>query len=65
LAFRFVSIVDIFVATLVVPYNKLLDAAILGAVIVVPVPVYKIKMGLCTPMSRVEEGQGVLAPYAL
>jgi hypothetical protein len=37
LAFRFVSIVDIFVATLVVPYNKLLDAAILGAVIVVPV----------------------------
>ena len=35
--FKLVSILDIFVATLVVPYNKLLDAVIVGAVIVVPV----------------------------
>ena len=34
--FNEVSIPDIFVATLVVPYNKLLDAVIVGAVIVVP-----------------------------
>jgi len=35
--FKLVSILDIFVPTLVVPYNKLLDAVIVGAVIVVPV----------------------------
>ena len=35
--FKLVSIPDIFVPTLVVPYNKLLDAVIVGAVIVVPV----------------------------
>ena len=33
--FKLVSIVAIFVPTLVVPYNKLLDAVIVGAVIVV------------------------------
>ena len=37
--FKLVSILDIFVPTLVLvdPYNKLLDAVIVGAVIVVPV----------------------------
>ena len=31
------SIIVIFVATLVVPYSKLLDAVIVGAVMVVPI----------------------------
>ena len=35
--FKLVSIFDIFVPTLVLPYNKLLDAVIVGAVIVVVV----------------------------
>jgi hypothetical protein len=35
--FKLVSILDIFVPTLALPYNKLLDAIIVGAVMVVPV----------------------------
>ena len=37
LPFIFVSIVSIFVPTLVDPYNKLVEAVIVGAVMVVPV----------------------------
>ena len=37
LPFKLVSIPEIFVPTLLDPYNKLLDAVIVGAVIVVPV----------------------------
>ena len=35
--FKLVSIPDIFVPTLLDPYNKLVDAVIVGAVMVVPV----------------------------
>ena len=35
--FELVSILDIFVPTLVLPYNKLLDAVIVGAIMVVSV----------------------------
>jgi hypothetical protein len=37
LPFKLVSIFDIFVPTLLDPYNKLVPAVIVGAVIVVPV----------------------------
>ena len=53
LLFKLVSILDIFVPTLVLPYNKLVDAVIVAEVIVVLVVLPKICPQVIAPTLRV------------